>query len=82
MDNLTHTLTGIALARCVFDKRVPGAAWTLAIGQRLNIRAFAGIVVPYPTLAEVGKRAALSYFTPSLTNNMVRRVIVWLRRFG
>ena len=39
-------------------------AWTLAISQRLNIRAFAGIVVPYPTLAEIGKRAAITYFTP------------------
>ena len=40
------------------------AAWTLAIAQRLNIRAFAGIMVPYPTLAEIGKRAAMTYFTP------------------
>jgi pyruvate/2-oxoglutarate dehydrogenase complex dihydrolipoamide dehydrogenase (E3) component len=56
--------------------------WTLAISQGLNIRAFAGIVVPYPTLAEIGKRAAMTYFTPSLTGNWVRRIIGLLRRFG
>ena len=57
-------------------------AWTLAISRGLNIRAFAGIVVPYPTLAEIGKRAAITYFTPSLASNGVRRIIAWLRRFG
>ena len=56
--------------------------WTLAISQGLNIGAFTGIVMPYPTLAEIGKRAAITYFTPSLASNWVRRIIVWLRRFG
>ena len=58
------------------------ATWTLAIGQGLNIRALAAIVVPYPTLSEVGKRAAVTYFTPSLTRGWVRGVIRWLRRLG
>jgi pyruvate/2-oxoglutarate dehydrogenase complex dihydrolipoamide dehydrogenase (E3) component len=56
--------------------------WTLAIGRRLNIRALAGIIVPYPTLAEIGKRAALTYFTPGLTSFWVRRIIALLRRLG
>jgi pyruvate/2-oxoglutarate dehydrogenase complex dihydrolipoamide dehydrogenase (E3) component len=56
--------------------------WTLAVSQGLNIRAFTGIVVPYPTYAEIGKRAAITYFTPSLANTRIRRVIAWLRRFG
>jgi pyruvate/2-oxoglutarate dehydrogenase complex dihydrolipoamide dehydrogenase (E3) component len=58
------------------------AMWTLAIAQGLNIRAIAGIVLPYPTLSEIGKRAAIDYFTPSLTNSWVRRIITWLRIFG
>ena len=41
-----------------------------AVAQRLNIRAMAGIVVPYPTLSEIGKRAAITYFPPSLTQSM------------
>ena len=56
--------------------------WTLAVSRGLNIRALAGIIVPYPTLAEIGKRAAITYFIPSLTSNWVRRVIGLLRRFG
>jgi pyruvate/2-oxoglutarate dehydrogenase complex dihydrolipoamide dehydrogenase (E3) component len=58
------------------------AAWTLAINQKLNIRAFAGLIVPYPTYAEVGKRAAMTYFTRGLTSPQVRRIIGWLRRLG
>jgi len=56
--------------------------WTLAIDRGLPIRALAGIIVPYPTLAEIGKRAAITYFTASLTNVWVRRIIALLRRFG
>ncbi len=56
--------------------------WTLAISQSLNIRAFTGIIIPYPTLAEIGKRAAITYFTPSLTSHWVRRIIALLRRLG
>ena len=58
------------------------ATWTLAIAQKLNIRAMTSIVLPYPTLSEIGKRAAIDYFTPSLTKPIVRRIIAWLRRFG
>jgi pyruvate/2-oxoglutarate dehydrogenase complex dihydrolipoamide dehydrogenase (E3) component len=56
--------------------------WALAIGQKLNIGAFAGLVVPYPTYAEVGKRAAITYFMRGLTSARVRRIMAWLRRFG
>jgi pyruvate/2-oxoglutarate dehydrogenase complex dihydrolipoamide dehydrogenase (E3) component len=56
--------------------------WTLAIAQSLNIRAVAGIIIPYPTLAEIGKRAAITYFTPSLNSPWVRRTIALLRRLG
>jgi pyruvate/2-oxoglutarate dehydrogenase complex dihydrolipoamide dehydrogenase (E3) component len=56
--------------------------WALAIGQGLNIRAFADIVLPYPTLSEIGKRAAIDCFGPSLTGSWVRRIIGWMRIFG
>ena len=58
------------------------ATWTLAITQGLNIRAFTGIVLPYPTLSEIGKRAAIDFYTPSLTRPLLRRIIAWLRIFG
>lgn len=56
--------------------------WTLAINSGLNIRALAGLVVPYPTLGEIGKRAAGSFFTPNLTSPLLRCIIRFLRRFG
>ena len=58
------------------------ALWTLAIAQGLCIRDLTGIVLPYPTLSEIGKRAAIDYFVPSLTNPWVRRIISWVRIFG
>ncbi len=54
--------------------------WTLAISQKLNIRAFASLVVPYPTYAEVGKRAAGTYFNPGLTRPRGHRIMRPLRR--
>ena len=73
----------------IFGATVVGAqagelitTWTLAIAQNLNIRALAGLVVPYPTLSEVGKRAAMTYFVPNLTNPWVQRIIGVLRRLG
>jgi pyruvate/2-oxoglutarate dehydrogenase complex dihydrolipoamide dehydrogenase (E3) component len=57
-------------------------AWTLAIGQGMNIRAFAGLVMPYPTLSEIGKRAAISYFAPNMNGPWTRRIIAFLRLFG
>ncbi len=56
------------------------AAWTLAIKEKLNIRAMAGVVVPYPSYAEVGKRAAMTYFNHGLTIPRTRRMMRWLRR--
>jgi pyruvate/2-oxoglutarate dehydrogenase complex dihydrolipoamide dehydrogenase (E3) component len=58
------------------------ATWSLAVGQRLNVRAIATTVLPYPTLSEIGKRAAITRYMASLTSPVVRRIIVWLRRLG
>jgi len=56
--------------------------WVLAVAQRLNIRAFLDVVLPYPTLSELGKRAAVDFFVPRLTGIWVRRIIAWMRFFG
>jgi pyruvate/2-oxoglutarate dehydrogenase complex dihydrolipoamide dehydrogenase (E3) component len=58
------------------------ATWALAVGQRLNIRAIAGTVLPYPILGEIGKRAAITFYIGSLTSPMVRRIMGWLRHLG
>ncbi len=56
--------------------------WALAIAQGMNIRSMTGVVVPYPVRAEVGKRAAISFFARSLTSPLLRSIIAMLRRFG
>ena len=58
------------------------AFWALAIARGLNIRALTNVVLPYPTLSELGKRAAIDFFTPNLTKPWVRRIIGWMRIFG
>ncbi|MGO4686188.1 dihydrolipoyl dehydrogenase family protein [Hyphomicrobium sp. 2TAF46] len=56
--------------------------WTLAIAQGDKIGALAGLTVPYPTLSEITKRAAGSYFTPALFSPRIRRLVRFLGVFG
>jgi pyruvate/2-oxoglutarate dehydrogenase complex dihydrolipoamide dehydrogenase (E3) component len=56
--------------------------WALAISQRLKIGAIANLIVPYPTRGEAGKRAAGSFYTPSLFSPRTRRLVRLLARFG
>jgi len=55
--------------------------WVLAISQKLKIGAMAGMIAPYPTLAEVSKRIAGSYYTPSLFSERTRKIVRFLLRF-
>lgn len=57
-------------------------AWGLPVQKRMKLSAITGLVVAYPTLAEIGKRAATNHFLPSLNNPWLRRIIRWLRRLG
>ncbi|WP_436642325.1 dihydrolipoyl dehydrogenase family protein [Microbaculum sp. FT89] len=56
--------------------------WGLAILKGLDIKAMTAFVSPYPTLSEIGKRAAIEFYRPSLSSPMVRRSIAFLRKFG
>ncbi len=58
------------------------ALWSLAVRQGQSIRAFTSMIVPYPTRSEAAKRAAIDFFTPSLTRPLLRRIIALLRLFG
>ena len=55
--------------------------WAFAIQHGMKVNAFTDLVVPYPTLGEIGKRAALSYHIQNLTSPWVRRIITFMRRF-
>ena len=57
------------------------AFWALALSARLKMSAIAGTVLPYPTLAELSKRAAGAYFSPRLFGNLwVKRVVRAVQR--
>ena len=74
-----HILGAAILGAAAGDLILP---WALAISQKLKIGAMANLVVPYPTRGEAGKRAAGSFYTPSLFAPRTRRLIRLLARFG
>jgi hypothetical protein len=55
--------------------------WGLAIQKRLAIGAVASSLAPYPTMAEIGKRAAGKWYTPALFGARTRRIVGLLQRF-
>ncbi len=52
----------------------------LMIGRQLPLSALAGMVLPYPTLSEAGKRAAGEHYAPRLLSPATKRLIGWLKR--
>ncbi len=58
------------------------APWILAIHSGLGIGAVAGMIAPYPTLGEISKRAAGSFYTPRVFGPGMKRLVGFLSRFG
>jgi pyruvate/2-oxoglutarate dehydrogenase complex dihydrolipoamide dehydrogenase (E3) component len=56
--------------------------WVMAVQERAKVSTMAGLIAPYPTLGEAGKRAAGAYFTPRLFSAKTRRLVSFLRWFG
>ena len=57
--------------------------WALAISKGVKISDMAGFVAPYPTLSELSKRAAGSYYTPRLfENDRLKWIVSLLARLG
>ncbi len=57
-------------------------SWVLAMDRKIKIGALAQTIVPYPTLGEVSKRAAGSFYAPSLFSERTRKIVRFLSRFG
>jgi pyruvate/2-oxoglutarate dehydrogenase complex dihydrolipoamide dehydrogenase (E3) component len=55
--------------------------WGLAIAAGLKIGGVASAVLPYPTLSEISKRVAGSYYTPKLFSSTTRRIVGFVQRF-
>ena len=56
--------------------------WALAISQGLKVKDITGYISPYPTMSEIGKRAATSFYAPSTKKPIVRSLVRFLRIFG
>ncbi len=58
------------------------AIWSLAVANKLDIRALIDLVPPYPARAEIARRVAETFLAPGLTPPWQRRIIEFLRKFG
>ncbi len=56
--------------------------WAMVIAQKIKIGAVASSIVAYPTLGEIGKRAAGSFFTETLFSPRMRKIVRFLAAFG
>jgi hypothetical protein len=52
------------------------------MARNLKLSALAGLMLPYPTLSELGKRAAGQFYAPKLFSPFTRRLVRVLRWFG
>ncbi|WP_296763889.1 FAD-dependent oxidoreductase [Sediminimonas sp.] len=58
------------------------ALWSMAIANRMKMSRIAAMVAPYPTIAEINKRAAGAYFSPRLFDNpSLKRVVRLVQRW-
>jgi len=58
------------------------APWVAAVARREKIGKMAALVAAYPTLSEIGKRAAGSYFTAALGSPKTKAIVRLLARLG
>jgi pyruvate/2-oxoglutarate dehydrogenase complex dihydrolipoamide dehydrogenase (E3) component len=56
--------------------------WTIAVAKGWRTRDMMSFVVPYPTLSEASKRAALSDLAEWPTKPWIRRILAFLRALG
>ena len=56
--------------------------WIMAVQQKQKIGAIANLIAPYPTVSEVSKRVAGSFYTGALFSDRTRRVVRFLNMLG
>lgn len=56
--------------------------WTLAMAKKLSLADMAASIPPHPSIAEIGKSAAMSYFAGQARNPIARSIVRMLRVFG
>ncbi|MDX8395912.1 MAG: hypothetical protein R8K22_05825, partial [Mariprofundaceae bacterium] len=56
--------------------------WVLAMSQKMKIGVMASMIAPYPTLAEVNKRIAGSFYTDKLFSEGTKKFVRFLMRLS
>ncbi len=56
--------------------------WVLAVARRMKVGALAEMVVPYPTLGEINRSVAGSFYTAKIFSPRMKRLVRFLRRLG
>jgi pyruvate/2-oxoglutarate dehydrogenase complex dihydrolipoamide dehydrogenase (E3) component len=56
--------------------------WCLAIQEGIGVKAVAGMIAPYPTFGEASKRAAATFFVPTLFSGRTKKLVRFLAKFG
>jgi pyruvate/2-oxoglutarate dehydrogenase complex dihydrolipoamide dehydrogenase (E3) component len=54
--------------------------WVIAIQNKLKISAIANSIAPYPTLCDINKRIAGSFYTDKIFSPMIRRIVTLLMK--
>jgi pyruvate/2-oxoglutarate dehydrogenase complex dihydrolipoamide dehydrogenase (E3) component len=55
--------------------------WIIAVDRKLKAGTIAGLIAPYPTLSEVSKRVAGTFFVPTLFSERTRTLVRFLMKF-
>lgn len=56
--------------------------WALAMSAKLKLSALTGMIAPYPTRGEIGKRLAGMWYTPALFSDRTRKLVSILKHLA
>lgn len=56
--------------------------WALAMSAKLKLSALTGMITPYPTRGEIGKRLAGMWYTPALFSDRTRKLVSILKHLA
>jgi pyruvate/2-oxoglutarate dehydrogenase complex dihydrolipoamide dehydrogenase (E3) component len=56
--------------------------WALVLSSRLKLSALTGMIAPYPTRSEIGKRLAGMWYTPALFSDRTRKLVSFLKHLA
>ena len=56
--------------------------WTLALSKGLSLKDMASSMPPHPTMGEIGKSAAITYFAKRARRPLLRGMVRLLQLFG